>query len=607
MPSQPIKGDHTLPLASRSTADLARSRPTTSGGPQTPLRKTPSPKPPSPTTTPKPPSPVPSNRRTPTPPPPPELTKGRASPSRAFGSSSARASERTSPTASSKGGSGGGSPITEVSKVYSSIGRPLPRSTSGTPTPAPPSSHHAHSPSPARPHLPTRPKSVASEPSRVGAEARRPDLDKRRAMVPVETCNAMTQTDAPPEGVDGWDGSLLECSYHDGGEFAAEPTQSGVGLSVAAAGGEREQSFLNRPLQIMADLEMALGSGLEMLSEHHMRRPSFFGRTLPPALKQRMPHASAEGSDGEDGHGEDAEVKSLSLSEDGPVLRRSVSAPFFTRTVHAPDPFAMLSDGDHTVTDHHAAHHSFNERSIGGRGEPMLFRDELPWHEDREREDLPEKESGLGELGDDIDGEPLGSDRSVPNDSDTSAAPTYPFVGEADDASGCAPKGGTCTSADEQAWVNDLIKETKLLPILERFSSHQTAQAPVRRPGAPKSSHPPSVRSRMVRRDGEASRDAEYKRVPAHRARSEGSSSHIADLAQLGRLPSGERAAGEGLSPRDLDKTSQFSFGSANSAFSPPSSMLSPSSSSSQLASPRPRVLASSQSTPSLSATGAKR
>lgn len=75
------------------------------------------------------------------------------------------------------------------------------------------------------------------------------------------------------------------------------------------------------------------------------------------------------------------QVKSLALSEDGPVIRRSVSEPYYNffprqmgessnRNVLAPDPLAMLSDGERTVG---------GERAIGGRGEPVLaFRKHLP-------------------------------------------------------------------------------------------------------------------------------------------------------------------------------------------------------------------------------------
>ena len=87
------------------------------------------------------------------------------------------------------------------------------------------------------------------------------------------------------------------------------------------------------------------------------------------------------------------QVKSLALSEDGPVIRRSVSEPYYNffprqmgessnRNVLAPDPLAMLSDGERTVGGERAIGgrgEPGGERAIGGRGEPVLaFRKHLP-------------------------------------------------------------------------------------------------------------------------------------------------------------------------------------------------------------------------------------
>ena len=74
-----------------------------------------------------------------------------------------------------------------------------------------------------------------------------------------------------------------------------------------------------------------------------------------------------DGSDGEC-HPEDDEVKSLSLSEDGPVIRRSFSegagfaGGFFGRdrhNVHAPDPIAMLTDGTRPAPSFYVHHVAF--------------------------------------------------------------------------------------------------------------------------------------------------------------------------------------------------------------------------------------------------------
>lgn len=67
---------------------------------------------------------------------------------------------------------------------------------------------------------------------------------------------------------------------------------------------------------------------------------------------------AAEGEDlGSDGecHGEDDEVRSLSLSEDGPVIRCTLSEPSTCpdncrQAAAAPDPIAMLTDGTCTAS-----------------------------------------------------------------------------------------------------------------------------------------------------------------------------------------------------------------------------------------------------------------
>jgi len=373
-----------------------------------------------------------------------------------------------------------------------------------------------------------------------------------------------------------------------------------------------------------------------------------------PAASPERAALAEDASDGEDGHGEDAEVKSLSLSEDGPVIRRSVSEPyynFFPRTTGetsargatlAPDPLAMLSDGERTL----------GVRTIDGRCEPQLaFCGELP----RDLHDFADREHGLGgadarpcasfspasdprcvpappflrlsppalstwpcpllppppatdldlvppsstvtgffrghshvcsgarrvaELGADIDGEPLGSDRSAPNDSDDSAAVTIAAA-----ASGTG-SGAAGAPADEFLKIQHSGLVNGLMPILEKVAGSAPLGA------APSGKRP--WRPTQQPRDG-------YKHVPAKRSEGGSLPAHVADLSQLSRLPLPPGSEPVPHSSRS-DNASQLSFGSANSAFSPPSSLLSPSSSSSQLASPRPaHGLAASKSVPSIS------
>ena len=69
---------------------------------------------------------------------------------------------------------------------------------------------------------------------------------------------------------------------------------------------------------------------------------------LDVAAMQRMHLGGDEGSDGENA-AEDLEVRSLSLSEDGPVIARALSER--ERKTAAPDPIAMLTHGQHHVGD----------------------------------------------------------------------------------------------------------------------------------------------------------------------------------------------------------------------------------------------------------------
>jgi len=387
-------------------------------------------------------------------------------------------------------------------------------------------------------------------------------------------------------------------------------------------------------MEYMAELEMAIRSTVEVFAENmeislqrhavtfpEPRAPAHgvrshasqsraarflgLGRQLTGAAASSPEHhhrgtpLAEEGSDGEDGHADDAEVKSLALSEDGPVIRRSVSEPYYNffprqtgessnRNVLAPDPLAMLSDGERTVG---------GERAIGGRGEPVLaFRKHLPLpllaglRDERDLADdvdeHVERERGLGEFGDTLDGEPLGSDRSAPNESDHSA--DHSGLSGATTHVAHARLGLSSLDPDQQILINNL--DSDLLPILEKVAC--SGGMP---PGVRSGRRAPNPRTTALAQRGDETDG--YKRVPAKHGAT------VADLSQISRLPippgSVERF-GRPHSSRS-DNASQLSFGSANSAFSPPSSLLSPSSSSSALASPRPPTgLKASQSTPTI-------
>ena len=194
------------------------------------------------------------------------------------------------------------------------------------------------------------------------------------------------------------------------------------------------------------------------------------------------------------------------------------------------------------------------------------------------------------EFGDTLDGEPLGSDRSAPNESDHSA--DHSGLSGATTHVAHARLGLSSLDPDQQILINNL--DSDLLPILEKVAC--SGGMP---PGVRSGRRAPNPRTTALAQRGDETDG--YKRVPAKHGAT------VADLSQISRLPippgSVERF-GRPHSSRS-DNASQLSFGSANSAFSPPSSLLSPSSSSSALisalASPRPTTgLKASQSTPTI-------
>ena len=191
------------------------------------------------------------------------------------------------------------------------------------------------------------------------------------------------------------------------------------------------------------------------------------------------------------------------------------------------------------------------------------------------------------EFGECIDGEPLGSDLSAPNDSDTSAAPTQYHEAHAK----ASEPGKVLFSALAPIDDQHALLTSTLIPILEKVSGHQHGLEAVSESGPLPASGAPT-RTNWTR--------SELTRVPATRVPAKRSSGgvHAVELSQISGLAASEADA-DGRRPPSArsDNASTLSFGSANSAFT----MLSPSSSSSQLPSPRPgSKLKASQSHPAL-------
>lgn len=258
----------------------------------------------------------------------------------------------------------------------------------------------------------TRSKSVTSNTSEllVASEAkarsthRRPVVEMRDSSTQT-MCDAGTQTFAAEEAA-----------------IAREIAAISEMAEIEGLGDDEDEGqtgWLDKHIRMQGELEMALRSGMELIAERGYSLPP---QPLPPdgqpPAGTRRPgarHASAAQtstnaaaaargpdhmSDGE-GH-EDDEVRSLSLSEDGPVICRSFGCSSLERSRCAPDPIAMLSDGQHKLYDHLAC-------SDGGL-------------EDVRSGGLPAQQTLS---------EPMlheqGSDRSgaTPNDSDRSGASTH--------------------------------------------------------------------------------------------------------------------------------------------------------------------------------------
>ena len=114
-------------------------------------------------------------------------------------------------------------------------------------------------------------------------------------------------------------------------------------LESTAGDAPKRSDFLFGPIQLQSELGMAIQAALEFTAEQRVTRSP-----LDVAAMQRMHLGGDEGSDGENA-AEDLEVRSLSLSEDGPVIARALSER--ERKTAAPDPIAMLTHGQHHVGD----------------------------------------------------------------------------------------------------------------------------------------------------------------------------------------------------------------------------------------------------------------
>jgi hypothetical protein len=117
--------------------------------------------------------------------------------------------------------------------------------------------------------------------------------------------------------------------------------------------GERRSEFLFGPIQLQSELGMAIQAALEFTAERritHSYSPSEF--------------AAIRGLGGEDGSDdetlENLEVRSLSLSEDGPMIARTFSER--QRMTAAPDPIAMLTHGQQHAGDLEPKHKEHKEQ-----------------------------------------------------------------------------------------------------------------------------------------------------------------------------------------------------------------------------------------------------
>jgi len=379
-----IRGDHTIATATPRTADastLVRATLSDAVRGTSPIyttnekatnRKTPSPKPPSL-----------ASLRTKTPSPTLANVGNRTSSSVRGGSPKALPSERLSPTQGGKSsvctertsptqGKGPCSPTQGL--VHARVDSRGARSASANAcfTPTPPTSGV---PRPLTARLTSsiiRSKSVTSNAGDllVATEIKARSAHRRIAAdareVSTQTiCDVATETFAAQEAAIAREIAAIS-------EIAKlEPP----GVCIDGFGGEedREQTgWLDQHIRMQGELEMALRSGMELIAERTLSLPSpplphAHAHVDQPPVGTRRPgarHARAgatnasaaagvdQSSDGE-GH-EDDEVRSLSLSEDGPVIRRFPPGGALEDSRCAPDPIAMLSDGQRHLTDRFA-------------------------------------------------------------------------------------------------------------------------------------------------------------------------------------------------------------------------------------------------------------
>jgi len=331
-----VKADHTIAtprsseLAGR-TSDKAVANPTFAAGPVE-LRKTR--KTPSPTA--KPPSPTNARLKTPS----PTIAPVRVLPERKSPSSS----QRLSPT----GGKGGASP-TESSRSIRADGKATRKGNSPDAalqllSSAPPA--HALPAHPSRHALQkqlSRSKSSMSYPEAYTASQRKWRGAGRAACTPEATPGwEGVQTERVGGAVEMRDSSTQTVPVCNAG------TQTWLGEETAEHMAPRERAtsdnFFNHLNRFQGDLAMAMQASMEQLAEYSVggasnspaAQPQRFGRFLPrPTTDQ--------GSDEECD-----EVRSLSLSEEGPVICKY---PMGRGAADAPDPIAMLSDGQRKAID----------------------------------------------------------------------------------------------------------------------------------------------------------------------------------------------------------------------------------------------------------------
>lgn len=435
-----------------------------------------------------------------------------------------------------------------------------------------------------------RSKSQQSEEvtNKVACEARRPEVRPRPS---VETRDSYTQT----EGLKTAD--VVDDVEEDDGTppvMICEAIGGPAGAEFASSSGMLQ--WLSQPIRMQAELEMALRSNMELIAEHEAMRsrdkpiPPPTLRTTPPLAARRQlglptkpltrPRATktsgekaaaiaravgGRASQSPDGSDDD-EVLSLSLSVDGPVIRRSLSEPCEqARNVHAPDPIAMLSDGQ--------------------RKAMLVLREGLVPMLDVPALEVPTSPPPIGRIAaggqvlqDGTDSSPRGSNQSVPSsapdESDNSAAPTQLDI--------MAPV------AEEAALL------TSLIPILSKVTGRhalpqQRPQPQKPKPHSSQQSQPPPPQPGQLEVVLEATASPAATSavvhpvhpVPTTRVRALRYGRTNVQALDLSQLTLRDAPLED---PRPLSARSDVSFGSACSAFSKYSSA---SGSSSQLASPR--------------------